>query len=317
MGDRAHRRLDRDCPASRASPAAPRSGSSSATSSAPPRRSASRRGTSSARELLPNVAGPLLVEANLRLTYSIALIGALGFLGFGVGLNEADWAQMINENRAVLAVQPWGTVLPILAIGVLTVGVGLIADGLGRVAAGIDRREGRRDERSRSTGLRIDVTATGDDIVDEVTLSIAAGEVLGLVGESGSGKTTVGLAVLGHARKGAVIAVRPGGDRRLPDARPDRPAAAARPGPARQLRAAGPGHGAEPGAAHRQAAARGVRGPRLRRLRRRPAPAARRGDERGAAAVARRSSCAATRTSCRAASSSASAWRWRSPAGRR
>ena len=37
-------------------------------------------------EVLPNVAGPLLVEANLRLTYSIILIGALGFLGLGLGL---------------------------------------------------------------------------------------------------------------------------------------------------------------------------------------------------------------------------------------
>lgn len=91
-------------------------------------------------EVLPNVAGPLLVEANLRLTYSIFLIGALGFLGFGVGLNQPDWAQMINENRPALSTQPWGTLLPIFAIGALTVGVGLVADGLGRAVAGIDRR---------------------------------------------------------------------------------------------------------------------------------------------------------------------------------
>jgi len=54
--------------------------------------------------------------------------------------------------------------------------------------------------------LRIVVGRSGEDIVDEVSLTIAPGEVLGLVGESGSGKTTVGLAVLGHARKGATIA---------------------------------------------------------------------------------------------------------------
>lgn len=54
--------------------------------------------------------------------------------------------------------------------------------------------------------LRLDVEATGNDIVDEVTLSIEPGRVLGLVGESGSGKTTVGLAVLGHARRGVRIA---------------------------------------------------------------------------------------------------------------
>jgi peptide/nickel transport system permease protein len=90
-------------------------------------------------EILPNVAGPLLVEANLRLTYSIILIGSLGFLGFSTALNQPDWALMINENRLALSTQPWGTILPALAIGLLTVGVGLIADGFGRAVAGIDR----------------------------------------------------------------------------------------------------------------------------------------------------------------------------------
>jgi peptide/nickel transport system ATP-binding protein len=54
-------------------------------------------------------------------------------------------------------------------------------------------------------GLRVDVAESGNDIVDEITLTIRKGEVLGLVGESGSGKTTVGLAVLGHARRGVAI----------------------------------------------------------------------------------------------------------------
>ncbi len=53
--------------------------------------------------------------------------------------------------------------------------------------------------------LRIEVTATGDDIVDLISYEIAPGEVLGLVGESGSGKTTAGLALLGHTRRGATI----------------------------------------------------------------------------------------------------------------
>ena len=55
------------------------------------------------------------------------------------------------------------------------------------------------------TNLRLNVAATGNDIVDEVTLTVEPGRVLGLVGESGSGKTTVGLAVLGHARRGVAI----------------------------------------------------------------------------------------------------------------
>jgi peptide/nickel transport system permease protein len=94
-------------------------------------------------EILPNVSGPLLVEANLRLTYSIAIIASLGFLGFATQVNAADWGLMVQENRVALTVQPWGIVLPVLAIALLTIGTGLVTDGVARAAAGIDR--GRAD----------------------------------------------------------------------------------------------------------------------------------------------------------------------------
>jgi peptide/nickel transport system permease protein len=90
-------------------------------------------------EVLPNITSPLLVEASLRLTYSIGLIAALSFLGFGVQPPRADWGLMINENRQALAVQPWGVVLPVIAIGLLTIGTSMIGDGFARVSAGIDR----------------------------------------------------------------------------------------------------------------------------------------------------------------------------------
>jgi peptide/nickel transport system ATP-binding protein len=45
-------------------------------------------------------------------------------------------------------------------------------------------------------------TASGADVVAEVSFSISSGEVLGLVGESGSGKTTAALALLGYVRRG-------------------------------------------------------------------------------------------------------------------
>ena len=53
--------------------------------------------------------------------------------------------------------------------------------------------------------LRIGLTGTPIDVVDEIALEIYPGEVLGLVGESGSGKTTVGMALLGHVRRGGEV----------------------------------------------------------------------------------------------------------------
>jgi peptide/nickel transport system permease protein len=90
-------------------------------------------------EILPNIASTLLVEASLRLTYSIGLIAGLSFLGFGLQPPAADWGLMINENRQGLTIQPWGVVLPVLAIALLTIGTSLVGDGVSRAAAGIDR----------------------------------------------------------------------------------------------------------------------------------------------------------------------------------
>jgi peptide/nickel transport system ATP-binding protein len=53
--------------------------------------------------------------------------------------------------------------------------------------------------------LRVELAGLGVDIVDEIALQIHSGEVLGLVGESGSGKTTVGMALLGHVRRGGRV----------------------------------------------------------------------------------------------------------------
>lgn len=94
------------------------------------------------KELLPNVSAPLLVEANLRLTFAIGLIAGIAFLGFTPDPGAANWGLMVNENRKGLAPNHWGVTLPVIAIALLTIGTGLIGDGLSRAAAGIDRERG-------------------------------------------------------------------------------------------------------------------------------------------------------------------------------
>jgi peptide/nickel transport system permease protein len=95
-------------------------------------------------EILPSITSPMMVEASLRLTYSIGLIASLSVLGFGLQPPAADWGLMINENRQALTIQPWGAVMPVIAIALLTIGTSLIGDGLSRAAIGIDRGGGER-----------------------------------------------------------------------------------------------------------------------------------------------------------------------------
>ncbi len=90
-------------------------------------------------ELLPNILGPMMVEASLRLTYSIGVIAALAFLGLSPDPNGANWGTMIKQNQSALSSQPWGALTPIIAIALLTMGTGLFGDGIARTAAGIDR----------------------------------------------------------------------------------------------------------------------------------------------------------------------------------
>jgi peptide/nickel transport system permease protein len=90
-----------------------------------------------AREILPSVIAPLTVQFGLRLTYSIGIIASLAYLGFGRQGSAPDWGKMINENQLNLIATPLPVLLPVIAIGVLTVGVNLLTDGFGR-AAGVN-----------------------------------------------------------------------------------------------------------------------------------------------------------------------------------
>jgi len=91
---------------------------------------------------MPSITSPILVEFGLRLTYSIGIIAALSFLGFGMQPPAADWGLMINENFLGIVIQPWPVFVPVALIGILTIGTNLIADGLGRALIGIERDTG-------------------------------------------------------------------------------------------------------------------------------------------------------------------------------
>jgi peptide/nickel transport system permease protein len=93
-----------------------------------------------AKEILPSLSTPLMVEAGLRLTYSIVIMAGLAFLGFSQPPPAPNWGTMINENRAGLSLNPWAVIVPAAVIALLTIGTNLFTDAIGRVALGVDRR---------------------------------------------------------------------------------------------------------------------------------------------------------------------------------
>jgi peptide/nickel transport system permease protein len=80
--------------------------------------------------VLPAAAAPILVETTLRLAYAILAEASLSFLGLGTQPPAPSWGMMIAEGRRFLALSPWATVAPGLAIMAVVLGFNLFGDGL-------------------------------------------------------------------------------------------------------------------------------------------------------------------------------------------
>ncbi len=83
-------------------------------------------------ELLPNVRGPIIVDACLRLGYTTVAITTLTFLGLGLQPPDPDWGLMIKESAgtAMLWKFSYMLIVPALSVSSLILGFNLLADGL-------------------------------------------------------------------------------------------------------------------------------------------------------------------------------------------
>lgn len=186
-----------------------------------------------ARHILPNLVGPLTVQAFVQYSGTFLFITGLSFLGLGFSPETPSWGQLTLTATQNIYTDPWlmvpiGFALISTVLALNLVGFALLQGltghrppsllPLGRAArrnaipvvppaaahAVITARE-RSAPASGEVALAVeDLQVTFPDadrqvraVVDGVSLNLRRGEAFGLVGESGSGKTTTALAILG------------------------------------------------------------------------------------------------------------------------
>ncbi len=96
------------------------------------------------KDVLPNVAGPVLVLMTLDLATAILLLSGLSFLGLGAQPPQAEWGSMVSEGAQYFQYWWIGT-FPGLAIFTVVVAFNFLGDSLRDV---FDPRTGWRHEES-------------------------------------------------------------------------------------------------------------------------------------------------------------------------
>lgn len=82
------------------------------------------------RHLVPNILGPQIVLATVTLATAILAEAALSYLGLGTQPPTASWGRMLREAQTFIALSPYPTLVPGLAIVVTVLGWNLFGDGL-------------------------------------------------------------------------------------------------------------------------------------------------------------------------------------------
>ena len=82
------------------------------------------------RHVLPNSAPSLIVYSTLVLAYVLLTASGLGYLGLGVQPPAPEWGAMLSNSRTYLLTAPHATVIPGIAIMVVTTAFNILGDGL-------------------------------------------------------------------------------------------------------------------------------------------------------------------------------------------
>src|SRR5438270_13454149 len=80
--------------------------------------------------ILPNAAGPIIVNATLLIGANIILESVLSYFGFGIQPPVSSWGSMISTGESFFDVDPWLLFIPCLLIFFTVLSFNLVGDGL-------------------------------------------------------------------------------------------------------------------------------------------------------------------------------------------
>lgn len=177
------------------------------------------------RHIFSVVLGPVLVRSSFMFGMAIIVQSGLQFLGFG-DRERPSWGGELSSAFQSFQSAPQLVVAPGLAIGITVMALVLfgaaIADALGAArktkkfvrdpqkAALVEGNDDAKPQTASATethdvlldvkGLYVSYPGEDDNekiVVEDLSLYVNRGEVLGLVGESGSGKSQTSFSILG------------------------------------------------------------------------------------------------------------------------
>lgn len=82
------------------------------------------------REVLPNAAAPIIVQASISISFAILAAAGLSFLGLGAQPPTPSWGLMLQQAKQYLSQAPWMAIFPGLGIAVTVLGFNLFGDGI-------------------------------------------------------------------------------------------------------------------------------------------------------------------------------------------
>lgn len=181
------------------------------------------------RHIIPRLGSVILIQAAVIASLALVVQVGLGFLGIDVEPPAPSWGNMVASASQTIYTSAWPLIAPAVVIIITVLAFSLLGDGAQQLRTARGRRQiSLRNKKMRTRGQSpsavlpaLETSADSDEepllslrnlsvrvnpqgrapvkLIDDVSIEVYPGEIVGLVGESGAGKSVTARAVLGLA----------------------------------------------------------------------------------------------------------------------